>query len=218
MEYGLAAKRRQRPTVLIIGDVVCDVHLVGTLVERDEAPVFSAGAQYDALSGAARTACDLKALGCDVRLLSVVGTDAVGRRMRALLRQQDIADTLILEDAGRPTAQRTHLRGDEGPVLCLDRWRRVPPSRALTSRLFECVDSVLSEVDGVLCEEYRLGLCDADVERLLVAAQSAGCPVYVRSREEWSRCNGPSLRPANGSVSLGEVAQELQQRIPARSV
>jgi D-beta-D-heptose 7-phosphate kinase/D-beta-D-heptose 1-phosphate adenosyltransferase len=203
-----------QPTVLVIGDVVCDVHVVGRLVEQDATPVFSASAQYEALSGAARTACDLQALGCDVRLLSVVGADSAGRRARELLRQQRIADTFVLEDVGRPTTQRTHLCGPEGPVLCLDRRREFPPSRALASRLLECVDAVLSEVDGVLCSEDKTGLCDADLEQLVAAAQSAGCQVYVGSREKWSRRNGSSARSLNGSVSLVEVAHELQQRTP----
>jgi len=211
VEHGLDQDmRRQQPRVLIIGDVVCDVHMVGTLAEQGAAPVFSARAQYDSLSGAAGTACDLQALGCDVRLLSVVGRDSAGRRMRELLRQQRITDTLVLEDAGRPTAQRTHLRGQEGPVLCLDRQWRVTPSRSLASRLFACVDAVLPEIDGVLCAEDRMGLCGADLERILSAAQSAGCRVYVGSQEKWSRCYGTSARSTNGSVSLAEIVQELK--------
>jgi len=208
-----------RPTVLVIGDVVCDIHIVGRLVEQGAAPVFSASAQYDALSGAAGTASDLQALGCDVRLLGVVGADPVGRRVRELLRQQCIADTLVLEDVGRPTAQRMHLRGQEGPVLRLDRQRQFTPSRALASRLLECVGAVLPEMDGVLCAEDTMDFGEGDLERLVAAAQSVGCQVYVgshgsASERQWSRCNGSSVHSANGSVSLVEVAQELQQRNP----
>lgn len=213
MEHGFDKDgRRGQPRVLVIGDVVCDVHMVGTLVKQGEAPVFSTSAQYDALSGAAGTALALQALGCDVRLLSVVGTDSMGRRTRELLRQQRIADTLVLEDAGRLTAHRTHLRGQDGPVLCLERQWHAPPSRALTSRLLQCVDAVLSEVDGVLCAEDQMGLGGAELERFVSAALSAGCPVYVGSREKWSRCLDSSARPLNGSVSLAEIAQELQRQ------
>jgi D-beta-D-heptose 7-phosphate kinase/D-beta-D-heptose 1-phosphate adenosyltransferase len=201
----------RHPTVLVIGDVVRDVHIVGTLVEHGAAPVFSAGAQYDALSGAAATARDLLALGCDVRLLSVVGADPTGRRTRELLRQQQIADTLVLEDAARPTPQRTHLRGQDGPVLCLDRPRRITPSRALASRLFECVIAILSKVDGILCAEDNLGFDEADLERLWSIAQSVGCPVYVGFCETWSHYQGSSAKSANGSVSLAEIAQQLWQ-------
>jgi len=214
LEHGFGtAMQRRHPTVLVIGDVVCDVHLVGTLEERESAPVFSTSAQYDALGGAASTARDLKSLGCEVRLLSVVGTDTLGRRMRELLRQQRIADTLVLEDAGRPTLQRTHLRSDKGPVLRLDRQRHVTPSRALASRLFQCVETVLPKVDGILWAEGAAGLSDGDLERLLSAAESAGCPVYVGSQERWSRRPAPGAPASNGSVSLIEVAQELQQHV-----
>jgi D-beta-D-heptose 7-phosphate kinase/D-beta-D-heptose 1-phosphate adenosyltransferase len=197
--------------VLVIGDVVCDVHLVGTLDERESAPVFSTSAQYDTLGGAAGTACDLQALGCDVRLLSVVGADAVGRRTRELLRQQRIADTLVLEDAGRPTLQRTHLRSAHGHVLRLDRQWHVAPSRALSSRLALCLEAVLPGVDGILCAEGEVGFVNGDLERLLSAAHSAGCPVYVGSQGRWSRCCAPSAPASNGSVSLAEVVQELCQ-------
>jgi D-beta-D-heptose 7-phosphate kinase/D-beta-D-heptose 1-phosphate adenosyltransferase len=201
-----------KATVLVIGDVVRDVHIVGQLVNRDTAPVFNASAQYDALSGAAGIACDLRSLGCDVRLLSVVGADAAGRRARELLRQQQIADTLVLEDAGRPTPQRTHLQGQEGPVLCLDRGRQAPTSRALAARLFECLDVVLSKVDGVLCARDGIGLCDADLERLASAAQSAGCPVYVSSGEKWTRFDGSRADASKGCASLSKIARELRAR------
>lgn len=219
-----------QPTVLVIGDVVLAVHLVGTLKERlaagvtgdtpadcATAPVFRADSQYDVLSGAAGIACDLRALGCNVRLLSVVGADAAGRRSRELLRSQHIADTLVLEDIGRPTAQRTHLRGEEGPVLCLDRQRQVSPSRALTARLFECLDTVLPQVDGILCAEDVTCLGEADLARLLSAAQAASCPVFVGSDAKWSRCQGTGPHPANGSVSLIEIVQELQQCTQAQT-
>src|SRR5262249_26330192 len=78
----------RRPTVLVVGDVMCDVYLWGTVHRvSTEAPVpiFESTGRHQVLGGAANVAANLRALGCEVRLLGVVGADAAGRCVRELL-------------------------------------------------------------------------------------------------------------------------------------
>lgn len=211
--------QQRQLTVLVIGDIICDVYLVGTLDRplagqvskgNGPAPVFCTTAQYSVLGGAANVACEAKALGCDVRLVGVIGADAVGRRTREMLRQKSIVDTLVLEDAGRPTAQRTYLSIDEGRILCVDRRQDLAPSRSLCLRLLECADAVLSCVDGVLCADDDAGLGDGGLRAcLLSAAKAAGCPVFVGTPARWSRYTGSNMRSSNGSVGLTDIVREL---------
>ena len=91
MDRGLS---HWRPTVLVIGDVMCDVYIWGE-VERlsPEAPVpvIESKRQQRVLGGAANVAANLHAFGCEVRVLSVVGADATGR-----------CRDLVIRDVGAP--------------------------------------------------------------------------------------------------------------------
>ena len=75
-----------RPAVLVVGDVMCDVYLWGKVTRiSPEAPVpiFESMEQRQVLGGAGNVAANLRALGCEVYLVGVVGTDSAAQRVRA---------------------------------------------------------------------------------------------------------------------------------------
>ena len=59
-------------------------------------PIVALEARVDAAGGAANTALNLARLGARVRLLSVVGSDGEGERLRVSLRGAGVDDTLSL--------------------------------------------------------------------------------------------------------------------------
>lgn len=174
---------RRRPAVLVVGDIMCDVYLWGK-VERISAeapvPIFESRDRQYVLGGAANVAANLQALGCQVHLLGVVGEDSAGQRVRALLRQQGIADTWLLEDPTRPTTEKTRLIAHEQQVLRLDQESRAPLAPVLLSRALQHAGELMADVDGVVCSDYGKGVCTASLlEPLFAAAQAAGRPIVV---------------------------------------
>jgi D-beta-D-heptose 7-phosphate kinase/D-beta-D-heptose 1-phosphate adenosyltransferase len=173
----------RRPTVLVVGDVMCDVYLWGT-VQRisTEAPVpiFESAAQHQVLGGAANVAANLRALGCEVRLLGVVGADAPGRCVRELLHRQGIDDTAVLEDPSRPTTEKTRLVAQQQQVLRLDQESRAPLTPALVKRALQHSTTLLADVDGLVCSDYHKGVCTPGLlEPLFAMARAAGKPIIV---------------------------------------
>jgi rfaE bifunctional protein kinase chain/domain len=175
-----AETHRRVPTILVVGDVIYDLYLNGTVPGAATAPVFHGASRLESLGGAANAAANLASLGNDVRLLGVVGAGVAGRRTREMLRECGIADTWVLEDLSRPTTQRTYLVAGGRQVLRLDTEGRTPLSVPLVARLLECVGVLLSQVDAVVCVDGGKGVCTPDlVDPLLAAARSAGRPVFV---------------------------------------
>jgi D-beta-D-heptose 7-phosphate kinase/D-beta-D-heptose 1-phosphate adenosyltransferase len=136
---------KHRPTILVLGDVMCDVYLWGK-VERlsPEAPVpvFECTSRQYALGGAANVAANLRALGCQVRLLGVVGADAAGYRVRELLHQYGMDDVWLLEDPSRPTTEKTRLIAHQQQMLRLDQESRAPLSPELVRRAIRLGESL----------------------------------------------------------------------------
>jgi D-beta-D-heptose 7-phosphate kinase/D-beta-D-heptose 1-phosphate adenosyltransferase len=168
---------------LVIGDIMCDVYLCGAVRRvspEAPVPVFESAEQYHVLGGAGNVAANLRALGCTVHILSVVGADAAGQEVRQLLRRQGIADTWLVEDATRPTTAKTRLIAHQQQVLRLDQESRAPLESALHTRVLERAQSLLQEVDGIVCSDYHKGVCTPDVLGPLFAqARAAECPIIV---------------------------------------
>ena len=104
--------QQRRPTILVVGDVMCDTYLwgkVGRISPEAPVPIFESAERRQVLGGAANVAANLRALGCEVRLLGVIGADATGRCVREQLYEQGIADTWLMEDVTRPTTEKTRL-------------------------------------------------------------------------------------------------------------
>ena len=77
--------------ILVIGDVMIDAYTLGKVHRvSPEAPVpiVSLEKQEERLGGAANVALNLKALGADPVLCSVIGADAQGKRLKLLMGEQ----------------------------------------------------------------------------------------------------------------------------------
>ena len=172
-----------RPAVLVVGDVMCDVYLwgkVSRISPEAPVPIFESVERKQALGGAGNVAANLRALGCEVYLLGVVGADTAGRCVRDLLQQQGISDSWLLEDAPRPTTEKTRLIAHQQQVLRLDQESRISLSPVLVERALHQIDLLIPKVNGVICSDYFKGVCTPALLRPLFAGTvAAGCPVIV---------------------------------------
>src|SRR6516225_3415775 len=78
------------PRVLVVGDVMLDRYVWGDAARvSQEAPVLllRADRREERLGGASSVATMLRALGAEVALAGVVGSDATGDRIHKLLSQ-----------------------------------------------------------------------------------------------------------------------------------
>ena len=201
--------QRRRPTVLVIGDVISDVYLwgkVSRISPEAPVPVFESAEQSRVLGGAANVAANLRMLGCNVHLIGVVGADAAGRCVRELLRQQGIDDTLVMEDATRPTTEKTRIIAQQQNVLRLDQEKRHPLAPDLIRRgLVEQSETLMTAIDGVVCSDYNKGVCTPDFLKPLFALGRSAChPIIVDPKvRDFSRYHGATVLTPN----LAEVEQ-----------
>ncbi len=200
----------RRPTVLVVGDVMCDVYLQGSvrrISPEAPVPVFETTTRQQVLGGAANVAANLRALGCEIRLLGVVGADAAGHCIRELLRQQGIDDTTLLADPSRPTTEKTRLVAQQQHVLRLDQESQVPLAPQLVTDALQHAQTLLAEVDGLVCSDYYKGVCTPDLLAPLFAmTRAAGKPIIVDPKvRDFSRYRGATVLTPN----LTEVEQAI---------
>ena len=108
---------RRSKRVLVLGDAMLDSYLVGDstrLCQEAPVPVVPCASATTVPGGAANTAVNLAALGCQVELLSVVGADQEGRRLSQLLAQRGVGTghDRRLRRVGRRSSKHRVVNGD----------------------------------------------------------------------------------------------------------
>src|ERR1700689_1910826 len=105
--------RLQSARVLVVGDAMLDRYLYGS-VERisPEAPVpvVRVTRQEERLGGAANVAVNIKSLGAQATLITVVGDEERAHRLQQLLQEQGI-EVLLGRDAKLHTSVKLRVIG-----------------------------------------------------------------------------------------------------------
>jgi rfaE bifunctional protein kinase chain/domain len=176
--------------VLVLADLVADEFVSGR-VERvsREAPVLIL--TYDRtdvrLGGGANAVHNIKTLGGRPLPFGVVGKDAHGRRLRALLRERRIDVRRVLSERGYVTPVKTRILGGglhqaKQQIVRIDKATRLE-SAAARGRVERALRAVSSKVDAVLASDYGFGLLTPELVRAALAfARRQGVPVTVDSR------------------------------------
>jgi D-beta-D-heptose 7-phosphate kinase/D-beta-D-heptose 1-phosphate adenosyltransferase len=154
--------RRARQTrVLVVGDVMLDQFIWGRVSRiSPEAPVPVVEFDHESLmpGGAANVARNLTSLGVQAELLSVVGRDEAGQRLRVLLEENRVDCSGLLTRPARPTSIKTRIIAHQQQVVRVDRELcaelDLPSQQALLAALAER----LGGVSAVIVGDYGKGM------------------------------------------------------------
>ncbi len=183
--------------VLVVGDVMLDRYWFSS-VERisPEAPVPVALVQreQDRLGGAANVALNAATLGAQTTLLSVVGDDDAGRRLRQLVAGSPIRG-LLREVPGLRTTLKLRVVSRQQQLIRMD-FESAPDHEVL----LELIDRYAQELeshDVVLLSDYGKGGL-GHVERMVQLARRRGRQVLVDPKgRDYSRYRGATLITPN---------------------
>ncbi len=168
--------------VLVVGDVMLD-HFVSGRVERvsPEAPalVVEVTEERTMAGGAANVAANIASLGGDAVLVGVVGQDAAGLELAALVTAAGAVTDAMVRLPGRPTTRKTRYLGGDRHLLRAD-WERIGLDEAAERLVVEAVRARMAGCGAVVLSDYAKGVVSPAVVRAVIAAaQAAGVPVAV---------------------------------------
>ncbi|MBI3087713.1 MAG: D-glycero-beta-D-manno-heptose-7-phosphate kinase [Candidatus Omnitrophica bacterium] len=165
----LQAFRRAR--VLVVGDLMLDEFVWGKVSRiSPEAPVPVVWVQSESVmpGGAANVANNIRALGGQVRLVGVVGTDRWSEVLVEDLAKRRLDTSGVLRDPSRPTIIKTRVIAHHQQVVRVDREPMSPFSGALVNRLVSMVRGQLDKVDAVVIEDYGKGVISRELLRQVI--------------------------------------------------
>ena len=198
--------------VACVGDVMLDRFVYGR-VERTspEAPVPILRADHEVymLGGAGNVVRNLVSLGAHATLLSVIGDDAVGRRLTGMVGREERVEPHLLVERGRLSTEKTRFVAGSQQLLRTDSETTEAIRPRAAESLLGLARDAFAACDVVVLSDYAKGVLTPDlVPRLIEAARSAGRPVVVDPKgRDYARYAGAAVLTPNRAelaVAAGE--------------
>jgi D-beta-D-heptose 7-phosphate kinase/D-beta-D-heptose 1-phosphate adenosyltransferase len=174
--------------IVLVGDLMIDHYLYGN-AERlsQDAPVPVVHYQHEEfrLGGAGRVAADLATLGGRVDVVSIVGTDSTGQRIRSLLRECGANDAGVIDVPHRPSTCKVRLVGlathrHPQHMIRLDYEDPSPIDAESARRVIDGLARVIPGAAALCIEDYDKGLLPADLcLQIIEIARKNNVPAFV---------------------------------------
>ena len=218
-------ERVQQSRVLVVGDAMLDRYWFGAvdrISPEAPVPVVRVNREEERLGGAGNVALNVKTLGAQTTLLTVVGADEPARKLRGLLEQQGVT-ALLGSDPKLYTIVKLRVIGRSQQLIRID-FENQPDHEVLSGMLTD-YERVLPDHDAVLFSDYGKGGL-THIPRMIELARGAGKPVLIDPKgSDYSRYAGATVITPNraelaqvignwsSETELHERAESLRTRL-----
>lgn len=183
--------------VLVVGDVMLDRywHGMSTRISPEApVPVVNVNLTEDRPGGAANVALNMRALGCQVALIGVIGDDEAGQILQTSLTAANIL-TDFQVSATKPTVTKLRVISHHQQLLRMDFEDEYTPEDS--SELLAKAEGLIAGVDVLVLSDYAKGSLH-DCQALIRLAKRTGVRVLVDPKgADFSRYRGADLITPN---------------------
>lgn len=154
-------RRFPKTKILVVGDVMLDEYIWGKVVRiSPEAPVPVVNVQKETLmpGGAANVARNIRAIKGSVVFAGIVGDDVRGRQLIKLLKADKVGTQGLIKLKNSNTILKTRIIAHSQQIVRIDKEKNTVPSKEGLNKLYKYIKDTISEVDGVIIEDYGKGL------------------------------------------------------------
>lgn len=176
--------------IMIVGDMMLDIYTNGK-VERisPEAPVpiVSVTNSFSRLGGAANVAQNLKSLGAEPILCSIIGTDEKSNDLISLMLEQNMNISGIVKSDERITTSKVRIISSNTQMLRIDTEDTFDLTEkehdSLITKINEIIDK--ENINGIILQDYNKGILTEQLIKEVVAlANERNIPVGVDPKKK----------------------------------
>jgi D-beta-D-heptose 7-phosphate kinase / D-beta-D-heptose 1-phosphate adenosyltransferase len=163
--------QNKSPRVLVIGDLMVDQYLWGSC-ERisPEAPVQVINVNHETalLGGAGNVANNLKKLGAEVDVISVVGNCKVSNELIKLLTDIKVQTKYLITQKNRKTSKKTRIIASQQQVVRYDRESSDDIDVKSQNTIMETFSRIVSDYEVILFSDYGKGIFTKKLTQSLI--------------------------------------------------
>jgi len=159
------------PRLLVVGDLMIDHYLWGSC-ERisPEAPVqvVNVKSESSVLGGAGNVINNLRALGAQVDVISVVGGCEISDELKALLANIEVDTQYLITQKDRITSKKSRIIASQQQVVRYDRESSDEISAESQKSILDSFTSIIVNYDVVLISDYGKGVLTSNLTQSLI--------------------------------------------------
>jgi len=171
--------------ILIIGDVMIDSYVwgkVNRISPEAPVPILNSQKKENRLGGAANVALNIKALGAEPILASVIGNDNKGDIFLKLLKQENLSTLGIISANERVTTTKTRIISGNQQLIRLDREIDTPLDAQMEDALIQLIIELVErqKIDAIIFEDYDKGtITEKVIDKTVKYANNKKIPTLV---------------------------------------
>ena len=203
-----------KPKILVIGDLMIDHYLWGECDRiSPEAPVavVDIRSENKRLGGAGNVMANLKALDCDVGVMSVVGNDESGKDIVLMLENMGVKIEKIVKEKDRKSAHKTRIMAVHQQVIRFDKESKNDILETSKDELLNSFKDIIKNYDAVLLSDYAKGVLRDDFckQIIKIANENSKFILIDPKGSDYSKYQNATLLTPN----LKEAMQALKIKI-----
>ena len=207
--------------ILIVGDAIIDTYLWGEIHRMSpEAPVpvvdVAVNQNDSRLGGAANVALNLKELGAESILCTVIGNDNRGIIFEQLMQEQGLSLEGMLISNGRKTTTKTRVIADNKHQLRIDEEDTYPIK--VENQFYNLIEKLTHNIDAIILQDYNKGvLTETIIEKIISLANSKNIPTVVDPKKQnflsYKQCTlfKPNLKEINEGLNTNPDINNLSE-------
>ncbi len=222
--------------IAVVGDLMLDRYIWGSvnrISPEAPVPVVDLEQEQSRLGGAANVAKNIKSLGGEPLLLGIIGNDNSGKQLLEIVKQSNLPIHGIITDDTRPTTVKTRVIAHNQHVVRIDRENKSYISHTIQVKIIEVLKNEISEIDGIIIEDYNKGVIVKDlIHKLIDIAfkynktitvdpkfnnffEYKNVTVFKPNRKETEEVMGIRLKEEKDVINAGKT---LLERLQAKNV
>lgn len=217
--------------ILVIGDVMIDRYISGTvhrISPEAPVPVVNMKSVENRLGGAANVALNLQALGAQVTLLSVIGSDEDGVELISKMEKTESLHQQLVLLPNKITTVKTRVMAGNQHLLRIDQEDARDITRDESDIIYQRFLQIIQDgIDGIILQDYNKGLLIPElINSIIKKAKEQNIPTFVDPKEknffEYAGCTifkpnkkEMSMAVATNDVKIGiaKIRQKMSHKI-----
>lgn len=202
-------KNMDEKKILVVGDVMLDIYYSGDvnrISPEAPVPVFRKTDERCVLGGAANVAANIAAAGQKVAILSRIGKDKYGDKIRGLLQESNIDDSFLFAICNDTITKTRFLAANNQQLLRLDIEDNDNISDKDTTIIISKLKENISSFDVIVLSDYLKGLLtEGFAQQLIKLAKKHEIKVLIDVKgTEYNKYRGAWLLKPNAK-ELGDL-------------
>ncbi|PDH42868.1 MAG: D-glycero-beta-D-manno-heptose-7-phosphate kinase [Rhodothermaeota bacterium MED-G19] len=152
--------------VIIVGDAMIDSYTLGRIERKSpEAPVPIINVEKEKikLGGAANVALNIKSIGLEPVLCTVIGQDSEGQDFIRLCKKNNLNTNGIITDSSRKTTNKNRVIVDDKHIVRIDNENTHNIDKKLRDEFLEIINKEAKTSEIIIFQDYDKGTLDRHI-------------------------------------------------------